>query len=105
MIPHSMNNMRVEINDLRIVCEKVFSHLETEGIDCVEIPYNYYWNIPEKFRYDVNQDPDPNQFDLGQLSDDLESLKGIASGDSPPLAYALVWVANIFTVIGEKNVK
>jgi hypothetical protein len=97
--------MRVEIKDLRVACEKVLSHLEEEGNDFVEIPYDYYWIMPEGQRYDVNNDPDPNQFVLGQLSDDLESLKGIVNGDSPPVAYALVWVAQLFTVIGEKIVK
>jgi hypothetical protein len=97
--------MRVEIKDLRVACEKVLSHLEEEGIEFVEIPYDYYWTIPEGQRYDVNNDPDVNQFVLGQLSDDLESLKGIVSGDSPPVAYALVWAAQLFMVIGEKIVK
>lgn len=96
--------MRVEIEELRVACEKVFAHLEKEGNDSIEIPYDYYWSIPTEYRY-LPEKPDVNQFVVGQLSDDLESLKGIVSGDSPPLAYALVWVAQLFTVIGEKIVK
>jgi hypothetical protein len=62
--------MKVEIEDLRVVCEKVFAHLENEGNSFVEIPYDYYWNIPANVRYNVDQEPDVKQFDLGQLSDD-----------------------------------
>lgn len=97
--------MRVEIKDLRVACEKVLSHLEDAGTDFVEIPYDYYWIIPEKQRYNLNNDPDVSQFVLGQLSDDLESLRGIVNGSSPPVAYALVWIAQQFIVIGEKIVK
>ena len=97
--------MRVEIKDLRVACDRVLTHLEDEGIDFVEIPYDYYWILPEAQRYDVNSDPDVSQLVLGQLSDDLESLKGIVSGESPPVAYALVWVAQLFLAAGEKIIK
>lgn len=97
--------MKVRVSDLRAVCKKIFDHLEKNGNDIIEIPFDYYWNIPAGSRYDIDREPDIRQFDLGQLTDDLESINKIASGESSPIAYALVWIAQIFIVIGEKIVK
>ncbi len=97
--------MRVEINELRLACEKIFSHLAANGNTIVEIPYDYYWNIPEADRYELNDKPNPENFDLGQLSDDWEDLRRLANGDEPPISYGLVWAAHIFTAIGEQIVE
>jgi len=97
--------MKVEIKELRLACESVLSHLEEMGIHSCDIQYDYYWNIPKEVRYNVDNKPDVDQFDLGQLSDDLDSIRLINTGDAPPLSYAMVWLAHIFQVIGEAVVK
>jgi hypothetical protein len=42
--------------------------------------------------------------EMGQLSDDWNELTKIASGKSPPLAYALVWLSSLLRFIGTKFV-
>jgi hypothetical protein len=41
---------------------------------------------------------------MGQLSDDWNEVTKIASGQRPPMAYALVWLSSLLRVVGSKLV-
>jgi hypothetical protein len=41
---------------------------------------------------------------MGQLSDDWNEVAKIASGQRPPIAYALVWLSSLLRFIGSKLV-
>lgn len=97
--------MKIQISELRQAAQLLFNHLEDDGHSTLSIPYDYYWNIPKTERYDISKDFDAQVVDLGQLSDDWESLSKILDGDSPPVAYGLVWLAEIIRVIGEEIVE
>lgn len=97
------NAVQVTVSELRKVCEKIFDHLEAMGYSRVEISHEYYWDIPQESRYDPYQEP--QQFTLGQLTDDLSELQRIARNDSEPLAYAFVWLATVIRAIGEEVVR
>ena len=94
--------MQVKIRDLRQVIDELFSHLEDVGHTWVEITDDYYWNIPQDYRYDVTREP--SEFDIGQLSDDWSELQKILTGANEPISYALVWASSILQHIGEKIV-
>ncbi len=94
--------MDISLSDLQIICSKIIDHLKAEGLITIHVPYDFYWNIPQKEIYNPYQEP--TGFTQGQLSDDWRELTKIAQGEGAPLAYTLVWLAAILRVIGEEIV-
>src|SRR5205085_3362148 len=88
-----INEMRINIHDLKRVSDQLFSHLEEIGHNSVEITEDYYWNIPKEHRYDPMQEP--KEFDLGQLTEDWSELQQILNRTSEPISYALVWLSSL----------
>ena len=39
--------MKINVNELRNGFEKVFSNLLSSGVEEIEVPVDYYWNIDE----------------------------------------------------------
>lgn len=95
--------MNIDVSELRIIIGKLFSHLENNGFDSVEITEDYYWNIPEEQKYNVLKNP--SELDVGQLTDDWEFLRKIGEDDDHTIAYAFVWLGKILQAIGEKVVR
>jgi hypothetical protein len=95
--------MQVSITDLRALCERLFSHLEEQRIEAIELTVDYYWEVPEDDRYNVDQKP--SEHIVGQLTDDWSELRKVLEGTADPLSYHLVWLAAILRAIGEKIVK
>ena len=91
--------MRVQIQELRAVAEQLLSRLEQAGVSAVELKRDFYWNVPSEGLYDPYKSPPA--LTLGQLSDDLRELRAIQSGETPPLPYALVWLASLLRYVGE----
>lgn len=97
-----MDNLRINIMELRKGFEKIFDSLIENGIDEVQVPVDFYWNIDESEKYNV--DLTPESLDLGQLSDDYNELLKINSGETDPMAYSLVWLSSLARAIGENKV-
>lgn len=95
--------MKIKIDDLEKIMEKLFQHLRNQKVSELVINEDYYWNIDIKERYNPYQKP--TNFDLGQLEDDWNELLKIINSDSEPLSYAFVWVSNLLRIIGEKIVR
>jgi hypothetical protein len=91
--------VRIDVADLRSVCDRLLSHLEEQGIESVELPFDYYWDIPEEGRYKPYQKPSDHT--LGQLTDDWSELRKVLDGRSEPISYHFVWLATILRAIGE----
>ena len=93
--------MRIQVQELRVVTERLLKHLEDTGRQEFSVSEDYYWHVGQDELYDPTCDP--KNLTLGQLSDDWKELAAIASGDAPPIGYALVWLAAILRVVGEKS--
>ncbi len=91
--------MEIALSELKAVFLKEIDHLEKLGYEKVDIPVEYYWNIPQEVRYDPYQEP--KQLTLGQLSDNWDGLKQILEGERDPVVYDLVWLSTILRAIGE----
>lgn len=91
--------MKVSINDLRVLSDCLLARIEAKGIETVELPVDYYWQIIHDQQYDAYNTPD--EFTLGQLSDDWKELGKILDGEHEPIEYALVWLAKILEAVGE----
>ncbi|MFY0583638.1 hypothetical protein ACN28S_63430 [Cystobacter fuscus] len=96
--------MKIQLSELRQATHVLFDHLERTGRTEIEVTEDFYWSIPEKLLYSVYSPPPESELTMGQLSDDWNELTEIASGKSPPLAYALVWLSSILRFIGTKLV-
>jgi hypothetical protein len=94
--------MRVKVADLRRAADKLFDHLVESGHEEVEVDQDYYWNIPDEKLYAPYEQP--AELTLGQLSEDLQHLEKIASGQSPPIGFGLVWLSSLLRFIGAKLV-
>lgn len=93
--------MKVSVDTLRTATQILLSHLEECGTNEIEIEDDFYWDIPEKYRYAPNDEP--KDFTLGQLSSDFDEITKIASGNQPPIGYALVWLSALLRYAGEKK--
>lgn len=92
--------MIVTTEELKKMCAQLLSHLENNGYASVSIPVDYYWNIPAQYRYDPYREPEER--DLGQLTDDWAELQKILNDEREPIGYALVWLSTILRVVGEQ---
>jgi hypothetical protein len=95
--------MHIGVAELQAICEQLLDHLRELGIETVELPHDFYWEIPEEQRYEMRTVPD----DLvsARLSDDWNELCKLLSEQSPPIAYKLIWAAAILRAVGERVVR
>lgn len=94
--------MNVKVAELRAIADRLFAYLEETERDEFEVSEDYYWTISKEEVYDPSKDP--GDLTIGQLSDDWNELNAILKEESPPIAYALVWLSAILRNIGEKSV-
>ena len=93
--------MEVSVLKLRTITDKLIFHLESLGLESITIEEDFYWNLPPEEKYDVLKDPD--NIDIGQLTDDWEFLQKALEEDYYPIGYDFVLLARILEVIGEKG--
>jgi hypothetical protein len=96
--------VKIQLSELRHATNVLFDHLERTGRTEIDVAEDFYWSIPEKHLYSVYTPPPESDLTMGQLSDDWSELAKIASGERPPLAYALVWLSSLLRCIGTKLV-
>lgn len=96
--------MKIQLTDLRRAADALFDHLEQTGRTEIDVTEDFYWSIPEKHLYSAYTSPTESELTMGQLSDDWNEVAKIASGQRPPIAYALVWLSSILRFIGLKIV-
>mgnify|MGYP001186336132 CR=1 FL=1 len=93
--------MNITVRELRQMCEHLFHYLESSEQASVDLSVDYYWDIPKQFRYNPYQQPE--ELNLGQISDDWIELNNILNGEREPTRYALVWLASILRAVGEED--
>lgn len=93
--------MKINSAQLRQAFEVLISHIEAHGETTIELPWDLYWDLPRESLYDPYKEP--NNFDLGQLTDDWQELEKIVVGEMPPVGYALVWLSSILRAVGENS--
>jgi hypothetical protein len=94
--------MKVNVSELRQAANIIFDHLESLGHNEIDIDQDYYWNIPDGKLYTVYEEP--SGFTMGQLSDDLNEMRKINSGQKAPIAFAFVWLSPLLRALGTKIV-
>ncbi len=94
--------MQIDVSKLREISEILFTHLEQRGYDQLELEVDFYWNIPENEKYQMENAP--KELDIGQLDEDWEFLQKVLDPERETLRYAFVWLGTILQAIGEKAV-
>ena len=94
--------MKVKVRDLQLVAEQLFAHLEAGGVEEIELPCDYYWNVPDEALCKVYEHP--KELSIGQLSEDLRQLSRIQNGEASPVGYALVWLAAVLKCVGAQSI-
>lgn len=80
--------MNVDVAELRRLANKLFDHIERNGVRSCSLEHDYYWVVPLASRYDVyNQPP---EMEIGQLSADLANLRELDSPGEPAVGYGFV---------------
>lgn len=90
--------MKLRIDELRAAATLVLDRLEQTAGAEIDVNADYYWDVPIRFRYDVYNEP--SELTIGQLSDDLDHVRGIAVGREDPIPYHLVWIASVMAYVG-----
>ena len=92
--------MDIDISRLRQFTNDLLLRLKRDGTHKFELASDYYWDVPAKLRYDKHEEP--NEFEMGQLSDDLAFVNAILDGARPPVTFGLVWARSLLRYLGEK---
>lgn len=69
----------IQISEIRIICDRLFTALEKSGVAKIELDKDYYWVIDKTELYNFYQSP--KGVSIGQLSNDLSSTSQILSDD------------------------
>jgi len=89
----------ISTSELRNAVNLLLAHLEEHGVNVVEIADDFYWDVSQDMRYDKYEQP--KQLNIGQLSDDINEVKRLVSGDAPAIGFGLVWVSAVLRRVGE----
>jgi hypothetical protein len=92
--------MEIDVVKLKLAIDRIFRHIiETRGVRRVELGSDLYWDMPEEALYNVVDQP--QELDVGRLSDDWEFVSKLLEEDATPLAYQLTEVAPLLRRLGE----
>ncbi len=94
--------MKITTKEIRSVLDRVLREFEESGSSEWEIEKDYYWEVDSSCRYDSYGKPE--EFTIGQLSDDIQVIQGVASGRDDPVAPILLSVASLLRLAGELGV-
>lgn len=65
--------MKVELDLIEKAIAIIFEQMKCRGLSSVELDCDFYWNIPTEHLYNVYCEP--GELDIGQLTDDYDTLK------------------------------
>ena len=91
--------LQVPIAIIREATERLLAHVEDAHSSTVNLPWDYYWEMPADDLYQPHTEPINHT--LGQLSFDIDSLKDLI--DRPvdeAVSYGLVWAGEVMKAIG-----
>ncbi|HKU16525.1 MAG TPA: hypothetical protein VJQ52_19195 [Steroidobacteraceae bacterium] len=92
--------MEIDVVKLKSIIDRLLDHvIETRGVRRVELGSDLYWDMSEEVLYNVVDQP--QELDIGRLSDDWELLSTMLEEDATPVAYQLTEVAPLLRRLGE----
>jgi hypothetical protein len=96
-------DVTVPLAVLAQAAEALLDHVKRTAGETVELPHDFFWAIPPDALYDMHSKPEP--LTIGQLTESLAHVERIVQGVDEPLAYGLVWLADLLRAVGAQAVK
>ncbi len=94
--------MKINIDQLKEISNKVFDDFANKGIVDLEIMNDYYWCIDDDQLYETSEDP--SCFSIGQLSDDyLDVIKDCV--DESISGHTVKHLASLLMFLASESVK
>lgn len=72
--------LTVPTNELRVLLDRLLSHLEAEGIHHIEVKSDYYWHVPREEW--TNPYHEPTELTMGSIEEDWEFLESMKASDA-----------------------
>ena len=95
--------LTVDIDLLERVFPILIAHLrELEG-DQVQLDHDYYWSMSGEQLHDVYNAP--VDIGIGQITECVDWLSGLAEKPELALSYHLVWLGDVLRAIGMAKVR
>ena len=91
--------MKISVDQLKKMSNELIEYVKKSHGDYVDLPFNCYWNIIQKEKY--RMEDEPKSFTIGELEHDWSELIKINDGEAEPISYALVWLSSILRSVGE----
>ncbi len=96
--------MKIKVKDLMEIINILSESLKELPDSEIDLDVNdYFWEILENELYDPLKTPDPENFGLGQISDDWTELRRLKDNKDIPITYDLKRLGNILKCISDKG--
>lgn len=94
------SSFRISLAELSAATKIVLDRLiEREG-EWIDIDRDYYWEFLNDDQFDISKDP--NEFSVGQLSEDWMRVQETLAEGAEPIGYSLIWAASLMKLLGKK---
>lgn len=88
----------LRVAELRSAIELAIDAFVSEHGDEIPVDHDYYWHLPVDSAFDLSSDP--RELTMGQLSDDLDEIRGfVANDDATPAWHALAHVIGLLRLV------
>ncbi|GAA0433035.1 hypothetical protein [Streptomyces luteireticuli] len=94
----SARPVQIRFDQLRRSFDAALRHAEAVHGDAVTLDEDYFWSVPPDQLYDVRQEP--TELTIGQLSECLDHLDGLAAEPEDAVGHHLVWLAEVLKAVG-----
>ena len=91
--------MKITIQELKVLCEKILTEAEMSNIKEIDIPIDYYWSVGFDDAYNMNKEiPD---LIVGSFEDDWQNLKKIIETKNTPTIVDIERLGNVIKILGD----
>jgi len=88
----------LRVSDLRAALGLALDAFEAEHGREVAVERDHYWHLPVEASFDLSREP--RALTVGQVSDDLEEVRGfVAEGDAGPAWHSLAHAISLLRVL------
>ncbi len=89
--------MKISINDLKYLCEKILAKAEQSGLEDIEVDVDYYWGAEDLYNFNIESP----KFIVGSFIDDWNWLEKILDDKNPPTTLDFERLGNVIKIVGD----
>ena len=89
--------MKIALNDLKKLCEKILEKAEKSGFKEIDIDADSYWDIDDMCDFKVEN---PTII-IGSFMDDWNSLEKVLSNENPATIVDFDRLGNVIKILGD----